>query len=322
MQNEVLSQNEVLMQNQMLSQSKSQPVKLVIEHDNADMSLEQIIRFYKNGEYIPTHAISSIVKTSFPRCKIIHKYTDHHVVVKVVMSEFLSAPIVNWRFNRPHDPVRCHHIAMDIYNSKKIVETMFYLAFNNESAMFDVVDGIHRYTALKLIQKQNSSALDLLHNESNSMFGNGGDAKWLYESHVLVNIRFNSKEGEVIDFFKSLNKCNPISEIYIRDVSREKRDIIESIVSEWQVKYKTHFSSVSKPNRPNVNRDRFMDLLSELYDRFPNKDTLENKLDKMNTEILFNHNPKKLPQKTREKCSETNCWLFIYTCEELAKMIK
>ena len=318
MQNEMQSQKQSPMQNHI----KSQPIKLVIEDDNADMSLEQIIRFYKNGEYIPTHAISSIIKTSFPRCKIIHKYTDHHVVVKVVMSEFLSAPIVNWKFNRPHDPVRCHHIAIDIYNSKKIVETMFYLAFNNETILFDVIDGIHRYTALKLIQKQNSSELDLLHNESNSIFGNGGDAKWLYDSHIFVNIRFNSKEGEVIDFFKSLNKCNPISEIYIRDVSREKRDIIESIVSQWQVKYKTHFSSVSKPNRPNVNRDRFMDLLSELYDRFPNKDILEKKLDKMNTDILFQHNPKKLPQKTREKCSETNCWLFIYTCEELAKMIK
>ena len=312
------------MQNEMQTQSQyTKNIKLVIEEDdNTEMSVEQIMRVYKNGEYIPTHAISSIVKICFPRCKIIHKYTDHHVVVKVVMSEFLVAPIVNWKFNRPHDPVRCHHIAMDIYNSKKIVETMFYLAFNNETTMFDVIDGIHRFTALKLIQKQNSSELDLLHNESNSIFGNGGDAKWLYDSHVLVNIRFNSKEGEVIDFFKSLNKCNPISEIYIRDVSREKREIIESIVSQWQVTYKTHFSSVSKPNRPNVNRDRFMDLLSELYDRFKNKDILENKLNQMNSEILFQHSLKKLPQKTREKCSETNCWLFIYTCEELAKMIK
>ena len=310
-------------ENEMLNLSQCKPVKILVEDEYSnDMSLEQIIRFYKTGEYIPTHAITSIVKTSFPHCKVIHRYSDHHVVIKVTVSEFLSAPIVNWKFNRPHDPVRCHHIAMDIYNSKKIVETMFYLSFNNESTMFDVVDGIHRFTALKLIQKQNSSNLDLLHNESNSPFGHGGDAKWLYDSHLLINIRFNCKEGELIDFFQSLNKCNPISEIYIRDVSREKKDVIESIVNDWQIKYKTHFSSVSKPNRPNVNRDRFMDLLSELYDRFHTKDILEEKLEKMNAEILFHHSLKKLPQKTREKCSETNCWLFIYTCEELAKMIK
>jgi hypothetical protein len=298
-------------------------LNFIIEEDNCENSLEQIINNCKTGEYIPTHAVQSIVKTSFPHCKIIHRYTDYHVIIKVTISELLAAPITNWKFNRPHDEVRCNHIAMDIYNSKKIVETMFYLSFNNENIMYDVIDGIHRFTALKLIHKHNnSSELDLLHNESNCMFGYGGNATWLYASHVFVNIRFNSKEGELIDFFKSLNKCNPISEIYVRDISREKKDIIESIVNEWQIKYKTHFSAVSKPNRPNVNRDRFMDLLNELFDKFKNKDTLEKKLEQMNNYILCNHNPRKIPQKTREKCCETNCWLFIYTCEELAKMIK
>jgi hypothetical protein len=296
---------------------------LIIEEvDTINTSLEKIIQLYKNGEYIPNQVIFSVIKCSFPNCKIVHKYTDAHFVIKVSMIEFLSAPVANWKFNRPYDPIRCNHIAMDIYNSKKIVETMFYLSFNNETILYDIIDGIHRFTALKIIQQHNSSPLDLIHDENISNFGFGGNAKWLYESSIFINIRFNSKEGELIDFFKSLNKCNPISEIYIRDVSREKKDAIESIVNDWQVKYKTHFSSVSKPNRPNVNRDRFMDLLSELFDKFQSKETLEKKLEQMNTYILFNHSPKKIPQKTREKCSETNCWLFIYTCDELLKLIK
>jgi hypothetical protein len=288
--------------------------------------LESVLEPYKNNPYIPSGIIQNIIKETFPQHNILHNYSEYHKVVKILMSEFLCAPILNWKFNRPPDKTRCHDIAMDVYTSKNIVETMFYLSFNHLTSMYEILDGIHRYTALKIIQTQNSINLDLLHGDNTHTFGSNCDANWLYNSYVFVNIRFNSKEGELIDFFKTLNKSNPVPEIYIRDVGREKREIIESIVNEWQVKYNKHFSSNSKPNKPNVNRDRFIDLLDELYDRFQicleKKHILQDKLNNYNTQILFNHNPKKLTQKIREKCSETNCWLFIYSCEELSKMIK
>lgn len=301
-----------------------QNIYLIVEEKATE--LDKVLEPYKNNQYIPASIIPAILKATYPQCNIIHNYSEYHIVVKILMSEFLCAPIVNWKFNRPPDTCRCDEISMDVYTSKNIIETMFYLSFNNKSSTYEIIDGIHRYTALKDIQHQNSVNIDLLNDDNTSIFGNNSDAKWLYNSYVFVNIRFNSKEGELIDFFKTLNKSNPVPEIYIRDVGKEKREIIESIVNEWQVKYNKHFSSNSKPNKPNVNRDRFIDLLDELYDRFQicleKKHILQDKLEKYNTQILFNHNPKKLTQKIKEKCSETNCWLFIYSCDELSKIIK
>jgi hypothetical protein len=198
---------------------------------------------------------------------------------------------------------------------------MFYLSFNNKKRAFDVIDGIHRYTSLKIIKEQNSKPLDLL---TPSEFGTNNDAKWLYDSYIIANIRINASDSELIDLFKSLNKSNPIPELYIRDTNKDKREIIESIANNWQVKYKSHFSSNAKPNKPNVNRDRFIDLLDALYDKFyiteENKGKLEQILDKINTKILFNI-PRKLSQNIKEKCSTTGCWLFIYNNEELLKLV-
>jgi hypothetical protein len=199
---------------------------------------------------------------------------------------------------------------------------MFYLSFNNKKRSLDIIDGIHRYTSLKIIRDQNSKPLDLL---TPSEFGNNNDAQWLYDSYVIINIRINASDSELIDLFKSLNKSNPIPELYIRDVNKDKREIIETIANNWQVKYKSHFSSNSKPNKPNINRDRFIDLLDAIYDKLriteESKGKLEMVLEKTNTNILYNL-PNKLSQTTKEKCSNTGCWLFIYNNDELLKMIK
>jgi hypothetical protein len=80
--------------------------------------------------------------------------------------------------------------------------------------------------------------------------------------------------------------------LYIRDTNREKRDIIEFVSNDWRVKYKSHFSSNNKPYKPNINRDRFIDLLEIIYDKYKitneNKYLLEEKLQRTNTNILFN----------------------------------
>ena len=291
---------------------------IIVDDDDLDNLLEP----YKNNEYLPVNIIDTLINTVFRSCNVLHEYSPFHKIIKIKIADLLSAPITNWQYNRPPDLVRCNDIARYIYNSKKCVDTMFYLSFNNKKRTFDIIDGIHRYTSLKIIKDQNSKQLDLL---TPSDFGNNNDASWLYDSYIILNIRINSSDSELIDLFKSLNKSNPIPELYIRDVNKEKKEIIETIANNWQVKYKSHFSSNSKPNKPNINRDRFIDLLDILYDRFhitqENKSKLEEKLDNRNTQLLFNMQPK-LTQSIKEKCSNSGCWLFTCSIEELIKTIK
>jgi hypothetical protein len=292
---------------------------LIIVNDN---DLDNLLEPYKNNEYLPINIIDLLVNIVFTSCNVLHEYSPFHKIIKIKVLDLLSAPVTNWQYNRPADLIRCNDIARYIYNSKKCVDTMFYLSFNNKKRTFDIIDGIHRYTSLKIIKEQNSKQLDLL---TPSEFGNNNDAQWLYNSYIILNIRINSSDSELIDLFKSLNKSNPIPELYIRDVNKEKREIIETVANNWQVKYKSHFSSNSKPNKPNINRDRFIDLLDILYDRFhiseENKFKLEEILDKKNTSILYDL-PRKLSQSTKEKCCNSGCWLFIYTIDELIKTIK
>lgn len=198
---------------------------------------------------------------------------------------------------------------------------MLYLSFNTKNQTFDIIDGIHRFTSIKIIENNNSKPLDLL---TPSEFGNNEDAQWLYDSYIIINLRINASEGELIELFKSLNKSNPIPELYIRDVNKCKKDIIESMSNNWQVKYTCHFSSHNSPNKPNINRDRFIDLLEIIYDKYKiteeTKSLLESKLELANTNISYNK-PKKLTKKVIEKCTKSGCWLFVYNIQELAKMI-
>ena len=92
----------------------------------------------------------------------------------------------------------------------------------------------------------------------------------------------------------------------------------------WQFKYTSHFSSKNSPNKPNINRDRFIDLLEIIYDKYKiteeNKVLLEQKLEIANTNISYNK-PKKLSKNIIEKCTNSGCWLFVYNVQELEKMI-
>jgi hypothetical protein len=294
--------------------------KLIIEEDEIG-DIHKLLEPYKNNELLPISIINNLLKYSFESAEILHEYTGYHKIIKVKIADLLQAKVTNWKYNRPADLTRCADIARYIYIKKNIVDTMLYLSFNNQTQSYDVIDGIHRYTSLKIIKEENTKPLDFI---TPSDFGNNNDANWLYESYILINIRINSSEGELIELFRSLNKSNPIPELYIRDLNQEKREIIEAVSNNWQVKYKSHFSSTNKPNKPNMNRDRFIDLLEIVYDKYnisnDNKYLLEELLQRTNTNILFNI-PRKLSNSIKEKCSKTGLWLFIYTIEELVKMI-
>jgi len=305
-----------------LNSEKKKP-NIIIEEDNFSNSFIELLKPYRNQEYIPINIINPFILSAFSSSEVLHEYSANHKIIKIKIEDLLSAPIMNWQYNRPPDLIRCNDIARYIYKSKTSIDTMLYLSFNNKTQAFDIIDGIHRYTSLKIIKEHNSKPLDLI---TPSDFGNNNDAKWLFDTYIIINLRINALDGELIELFKNLNKSNPIPDLYIRDVNKEKKEIIEKIAKDWQNKYSSHFSCKSKPYKPNINRDRFIDLLEMIYDKYEineeKRALLENILERTNTNISYNV-PRKITKtkSINEKCVETGCWLFIYTVDELVKMM-
>jgi hypothetical protein len=309
--------------NKNTTQLSSKKKIVVVDDDDNMETFHDLLVPYNNAEYIPCNIIPKLINTVMPTAEIVHSYTVCHKIIKVKILDLLDTPIANWQYNRPPDLTRCNDIARYHFFSKNIPDNMLYFAFNNKDKKFNVIDGIHRYTSLKIIKEQNSKPLDIL---TPGEFGNDNDAKWIYDSYIIINVRFNSTEGELIELFKALNKSAPIPELYIRDVKKEKRDIIESIANSWQIKYKEHFSSSNKPAKPNINRDRFIDLLETLYDKHQITDDNKHKLDQLLDDANFQISHSKLPkglltQNGYDKCVKSGCWLFIYKPYELAMMI-
>ena len=273
-----------------------------------------------NSEYIPIRIIDDIISAAYPSSIILHLYNPCHKIIKVKIRDLLNTPIKNWEYNRSPDPLRCPEIAKYIYSTKKPMDCMLYMSFNNKNRNFDVIDGIHRYTALKIIKQENSKPLDFL---IPGDFGNDNNANWLYDEYIFLNIRFNSTQGELFDLFKSLNKSCPVADIYIKDTVKEKRDIIENITNQWQIKYKSHFTTNSKPNRPNITRNLFIELVEKLYDKHTinddNKDLLENVLQELNKKISTRIH-KNTSVQIINKCVSSGCWLFLYPNDKLISM--
>lgn len=308
----------------LIKSKKMKTFKIIESIETMESRLTTILSPHTRCEFIPQQLFNEILAITFPSNEIIHAYSEYHKIVKVKVSDLLEAPIVNWDYNRPPDDTRCQDIARYIYQSRNPLDTMLYLSFSNIKKMFDVIDGIHRFTAIKIISEYNAKPLDLLTSEHLPEFGSNCDAQWLYNSYVILNIRFNATEETLIGLFKNLNKSVSIPELYIRDFEREKRTTIETVVNDWYYKYKSHFSSNSKPNKPNVNRDRFIDLLDYLYDKHKIREQTKNKLGLLvqdaNTRISMNI-PRKLSIPIIDKCTASGCWLFVYDMEKLKDLI-
>lgn len=275
------------------------------------------MNYKQTSAFISPHKIEELFRTNLPSSSVIHRFTDLHVVCKFTIEDLLNAKMSNWEFNRPPDHVRCRDIAHYLYNTKRLVDTMFYMSYNNLTGHFDILDGIHRYTALKYLREQNSQPTDYI---DSGYFGANSDATWLYAQQIIVNIRFNALESDLIETFKSLNKSNPVPDLYIRDVGKEKRELIERIVLIWQGKYPSHFSSSSSPNKPNCNRDNFIGFLDEVYDKLgdPQND-LDNALKQCNEFVKTN--VPKTSASILKKCEESGCYLFLHKFEKLRKII-
>ena len=289
-----------------------------VPNTNSNFEIYKITRNpYKNSEFIPINLITVITQHHFPSSVILHKFNETHMVYKILISDLLVASIKNWEYNRPPDMARCPDIARYIYNSKKPMDTMLFLTYTNINDNFEILDGIHRLTALKIIKEENSKA-------NHGDFGSNNDADWLYNQYLIVNIRFNANLGDLIDIFRNLNKSQTVPELYIKDHTKEKREIIDIIYNEWYIQYKKHFSSSANPIMGNTNRNKFVELLDTLYDKYNIDETSTNKLrevlDTINNK-LSGQMPTKASLDIRLKCKESGCYLFLYKNDKLLELI-
>ena len=302
---------------------------LIIEEDDVfeqqgSINLKQFLDPYKKSKYLPDNIFNKLINIAFPENKIMIQHTNTHKTLIVKVSSLLALPIRNWKFNRPADVIRVLEIADNIYKKKKTSNVYLYLSFNNTTQTFEIFDGIHRFMALKKIKEKNSEPSDLLGDLINdNAFGYDNNATWLYESYITIDLRINASEGEIVDEFRELNMSVPVAELYIRDESNDKKNIIENLVNKWFTTYYGHFVASNRSNRyykPNTSQQAFTELLDVLYDKYKiteeNKQLLEDKLNIANDTISYNL-PRGLSAKTIQKCTNSKCWLFVYSLDEL-----
>jgi hypothetical protein len=231
----------------------------------------------------------------------IHEYDERHRLIKISIRQLLELPMENWKHNRPPDEIRVSEIESFIQKRTNQILQPFYIHYNPKINVYEILDGIHRYSAIKSIREEN-----------------------VLEKMIFVHLFIDLTYGNLIDIFNDLNKTVPVPELYItstQDNSNEK-DTIEEIVKHWQKLYKQHFSSSNNYTIPNINRDSFINLLSDLYTsyRIRNKTKLIELLEKANTNIKnyvtsglsCRQIPTKFTENQKKKCSESGCYLFLY----------
>ena len=256
--------------------------------------------------------------TWIPSCEVIHKYTENHILFKCKISDLLQSAsenkIINWKYNRPPDTIRCKEIAEVIYNKKQEVDWIFYMIYEND--ILHIIDGIHRFHSLQIIKRENNKPADYL---TPNVFGTNS-VEWLCEKYLLISLRTNISNGETIDLFQLLNKSTPVPELYFNNSNEEKRKLIESIVNEWISEFNSHFTSSKSPNIPNMNRDKFIEILDFVYEKYKlnssNNYLLSEKLYEFNSKLKKNP-PKKISDIAIDKCNKTGCFIFLIGREKL-----
>lgn len=247
--------------------------------------------------------------------KLVITHSNRHQTYKSKMKKFIKLNMVRWQFNRPANMERVEEISESLFGKRQPVFFIFQCIYNQEEKLFEIIDGIHRYYALKKLNDM------LEENETNS---------WFYNSYLLVEIKYNCSKGEYIDWFETINKCTPVSEIYTSSQD-EKKEVVEEVVNIYYSKYNSHFKGTN-PNIPNTSREKFTDVVLYICDNFhissENKKCILKVLEDINKQvqqIVISNNPKKfnpkITEKSLKKCNDTGLYLFLSKPEKLLVLI-
>lgn len=302
--------------------------------DESDKQSNLLNNLGKFGTFIPTAMIAQIMSLVFPSAELVlsHSPKDNaHSVWKIQVCDLLAAPfesntsnksiaIIPWCKNRATDLARCKDIASYVYRYRvstvnTTLDTMIYLAYNNLTNAFEVYDGMHRLTALRMIYRENTSGLT-------GEFGSNGDAHWLYDTYMLVSIKFNAVAEDVSHAFRDLNLAVPVTKECKIEAGETRNNTVDVVFHRWRVRYSKHFTTSQRPGCGNITEAMLVELLNKVYreckvsEAVDEVEQLEALLQRKNAQIkhAFETNTGtavKIPSAARERCIESGCYLFL-----------
>ena len=250
---------------------------------------------------------------------VLHQFSSEHQLVQVSVETLLAWPVCNWEYNRPPDPVRCADMAPYLAKPHTHLLQPFYVFHDTKAKLFHILDGIHRYTALTMAA--------------------GAATAEVKQKPVFLHLLTDVSKGVLVDVFENINKTIPVPELYVKvgkHVSSEI-SVIEEIVADYTRRYKAHFSPNATYCAPNINREAFVNLLTDLYEIHQLHKTKGADADaaaKAALEEVLRHTnkvirdrveagtrtrslPHKFSEKQKEKCRKSGLYLFLYNCELL-----
>jgi hypothetical protein len=227
----------------------------------------------------------------FKNSEILHSFScdKDTFLIKTTVKELLKVKVINWKYNRPPDEIRCKEIREYFTKPNTIFNTPFHLYYNEKFDDFECLDGIHRYTSIKNLE---------------------------IDKVIFMFLYLKKSEGELIDIFKNINKCISVPELYLsNEYSLSNKQIIETVANEWKNKYEIHFTPNKDFRVPNMNRDMFICILTNILDdhKIRTKGRLEEILENANVFISKNYGRynKKVTTIQLDKCKKSGCYLFL-----------
>ena len=196
-----------------------------------------------------------------------------------------------WEYNREPSECKIDEIT-DIIVNRKRCEGIIYVS--KIYGKYNCYDGWHRYSAIKRSLEKNPEL------KSCTVI--------LFVLKVKKNEELN--KINVIEHFKELNKCDPVSEIFYEDPNSKKRRIIEATRQYYHSNYKKFFVTSKSPRLPHENTARFDERLSCLYnEKIPQTfEDFKKLLDEMSSKNRFKAHT--ISNSSLIKCTTNNFFLF------------
>ena len=223
---------------------------------------------------------------------LVYKINDNNLVCKTTLTCLKNINIKRWQCQRPPDSLRINAITNHI-KREKCVDGIIYVYYDKKDGCFYCYDGLHRIEALRsLIQE-----------------------KFPINLNIMINIRRNITQGDIMEHFNSLNKCIPVPDIYVGVRNANIITTVESVVNQYVERYPQHFSTSRNPNAPNENKDRMKDRLKHIIDNATDDDldseyNLISMLETINEHIRKNI-PRKCSKNQLDKCESSGFYLFL-----------
>ena len=286
----------------------------------------------RENQYVPIHLIGDAMYHHFPNeSSVLHEYDHVTKLIRVKIGDFLGPnKVINWEYNRAPDYVRIPEIAKTIYETKhNPIRTIFYTNYNFKTDKFEIIDGSHRFKALELLlslSNNNGRIIDpKMRNENNedvAMWFDNSDISWLLNDCIILYVCFQSSLNELISLRNTINLSQPMTYEIPPDPFNEKYQIINVIADDYQLKYRKNFSKSTGENYLKANgmttRNKFIELLVVLYDKHAvnvnRAGILQQQLRAANNKIheKILRNELKISEKTKNRCDDSGCYLFIY----------